>query len=191
MSLTEIRWHGRGGQGVKTAATLVAEVAMETGMYTQGFPEYGPERSGAPVRGFTRICDTEIRMHCAIEEPDIIIVLDPSLLEAGGVCDGVKQNSVILVSTDMSPEDVRKKIKVTEGKIYTLDAQAIALKEIGRPIPNIPLIGALSKITGKPDLEAGKKGIKKKFGHKFSEKVVEGNIRAIERSYNEVKSETK
>lgn len=189
MQLTEIRWHGRGGQGVKTAATLVAEVAMETGMYTQGFPEYGPERSGAPVRGFTRISDVEIRMHCAIENPDIIVVLDPSLLETGDVCDGVKPNSVILVNTDMTPEEVRKKINISEGKIYTLDAQTIALKEIGRPIPNIPLIGALSKITGKPEVEAIKKGIRKKFGHKFSEKVVEGNLRAIERSYNEVKTE--
>lgn len=185
----EILWHGRGGQGAKTAATMVAHVAMEEGQYSQGFPEYGPERMGAPIKGYTRISSNPITVHCSINEPDAVVVLDPSLLEAIDITQGTDKNTLFILNTKEYPAKIRERLKIEGGKIYTVDATGIAIDEIGRPIPNVPAIGALLKAADILSLESCKHDIKKKFSAKFGSKIVDGNIKALERAFDEVNTE--
>jgi len=187
--MTEIRWHGRGGQGAKTAATMVAEVALEEGKYSQGFPEYGPERMGAPIRGYTRIATEPIRLHCPITAPDVVVILDPSLIGAEDMADGLKPDGAVIVNTNESPAVIRKKLGIAHGKVYTLDATKIAIETIGRPIPNTPMIGALIRVSGFVKLETVFHDIEKKFLKKLGERVVQGNINAVKRAHEEVQSE--
>lgn len=187
--MTEIRWHGRGGQGAKTAAQLVAHVAMEEGKYSQGFPEYGPERMGAPIRGFTRISEEPIRLHCPIEHPDVVVVLDETLLGMPAITEGIGKDTLFVVNSVHGAEAVRKKLGTKDGVLMVVNATGISMDEIGRPIPNTPMIGALIKATGCVSMKAIRKDVEKKFLKKFGERVVQGNIRAIERAHEEVKSE--
>jgi pyruvate ferredoxin oxidoreductase gamma subunit len=187
--LLEIRWHGRGGQGAKTAAGMVAELAVNEGKYAQAAPEYGAEREGAPIRAYTRIGDAIIRMHDAIYFPDIVVVLDDTLLETQGVDSGLSEDGVLLVNTRMSPAEVRKQLGLKGRKVYTIDATTIALEEIKRPIPNTVMIGALGKVAGVVDAAHIKKSIDKKLGGKLSEGMLKGNYRAVERAYEEVQGE--
>jgi pyruvate ferredoxin oxidoreductase gamma subunit len=187
--MTEIRWHGRGGQGAKTAAQLVAQVALEEGKFSQGFPEYGPERMGAPIRGFTRISEGAIRLHCPIEHPDVVVVLDDSLLALPMVAEATDDDTVFVINTQASPGEMKEKLGRQGATVYCIDATGISIDEIGRPIPNTPMIGALIKATECITLDAIKKDVEKKFMKKFGERVVQGNIRAIERAYEEVTSE--
>ncbi|CUS85304.1 2-oxoacid:acceptor oxidoreductase family protein [Candidatus Kryptonium thompsonii] len=187
--MIEIRWHGRGGQGAKTAAMLFAETAIEEGKFAQGFPEYGPERMGAPVKGFTRIDDKPIRVHSGIENPRVVVVLDQTLLETIDVTEGMPEDGILIINTEKSPEQIRKQFGIKKGKIYTVNATKIALDTIGRPIPNTVMLGALIKVTGVLDLDTLLKNIVKKFSKKFSDKVVEGNVQAIKKAFEEVKGE--
>ena len=185
--LTEIRWHARGGQGAKTASTFLAEAAIGAGKYSQGFPDYGPERMGAPMRGFTRISDHPIRLHSAIEEPDTVVVLDDTLLDTVSVCEGLAETGIVIVNTKHAADDVRSKIKWNGKKLYLINASQIALEELGRPIPNTPMLGALVKVSDTITLDVLLEDITKKFMKKFKKQVVEGNLRAIKRAYEEVK----
>ena len=187
-SMTEIRWHGRGGQGAKTAAQLVAEVAMEEGKHGQGFPEYGPERMGAPIRGFTRISDGTIRLHCAIERPDVVVVLDETLAGMPEIREGTDERTIFVVNTTLEPEAMGAKLNLEDATLLCVDATRISIEELGRPMPNTPMIGALIKATGCISLKTIRKNIEHKFLKKFGEQVVQGNIRAIERAHEEVKS---
>ncbi|NLW50956.1 MAG: pyruvate synthase [Candidatus Brocadiaceae bacterium] len=187
--LLEIRWHGRGGQGAKTAAAMVAEVAVEAGKYAQAAPEYGAEREGAPIKAYTRIDDVVIRMHDAIYYPDIVVVLDDTLLETQGVSEGLSEDGVLLVNTRKSPEQVRSLLKLEGGKVFTIDATTIAIEEIKRPIPNTVMIGALVAVTGVTDVAHIEKDIRKKLGGKLSEGMLEGNFRAVRRAAEEVRGE--
>jgi pyruvate ferredoxin oxidoreductase gamma subunit len=187
--LLEIRWHGRGGQGAKTAAAMVAEVAVEAGKYAQAAPEYGAEREGAPIKAYTRIDDTIIRSHDAIYFPDIVVVLDDTLLETQGVAEGLSEDGVLLVNTRKAPAQVRKLLGMQGGKVYTIDATTIAIEEIKRPIPNTVMIGALCAVTGVTDIEHIEKDIRKKLGGKLSEGMLEGNFRAVRRAAEEVQGE--
>ena len=187
--LTEIRWHGRGGQGAKTAAIMVAGAALDEGKYSQGFPEYGPERMGAPIRGYTRIADGPIRLHCPIIAPDVSVVLDPTLVGTEDVAEGLKDDGAIIINTPEAPAAMREKLGITHGKVYTLDATKIAIEEIGRPIPNTPMIGALIKISGAMKLETIFHDIEKKFLKKLGERGVQGNINAVKRAHEEVQGE--
>jgi pyruvate ferredoxin oxidoreductase gamma subunit len=184
--LTEIRWHARGGQGAKTASTFLAEAAIEDGKYSQGFPDYGPERMGAPIRGFTRISDHPIRLHCAIEQPDTVVVLDDTLLDTVDVCEGMSENGTVIVNTKLDGKTVRSKLNWKGKKLHIVNASEIALDELGRPIPNTPMLGALVKVTDTISLDVLLKDITKKFEKKFRKQVVEGNLRAIKRAYEEV-----
>ncbi|NQT87451.1 2-oxoacid:acceptor oxidoreductase family protein [bacterium] len=188
-NLTEIRWHGRGGQGAKTASAMVAEAALQEGKYSQGFPEYGPERMGAPIRGYTRISDAPIRLHCPITEPQVVVVLDPSLLATESISSGLTEGGAIIVNTPLSPADIRAQAGIEGGKVYTVNATKIAIEEIGRPIPNTPMIGALIKVGGFMKLETIYYDIEKKFLKKLGEKGVRGNCEAVRRAYEEVQSE--
>lgn len=186
--MIEIRWHGRGGQGAKTAAQLVAQIALEENRFGQGFPEYGPERMGAPIRGFTRVSDQPIRVHCAIECPDVVVVLDDSMIGMPAVTEGADGHTIFVVNTTVTPAEMRQRLNGAGGTVYCVDATKISIDEIGRPMPNTPMIGALVKATACISMGALKKDIQKKFLAKFGERIVRGNIRAIERAYEEVQS---
>jgi pyruvate ferredoxin oxidoreductase gamma subunit len=187
----EIRWHGRGGQGAKTAATLVAEVALAEGKYSQGFPEYGPERMGAPVRGFTRISGKPIRIHSAVYYPDAVIVLDDTLLDTVDVAENLSADGVVVVNTSKPADEIRGKLSNTGKGLFLVNASMIAVDEIGRDIPNTPMIGALVRASGAVTLDVVLEDTEKKLSKKFGEKIVQGNLKAVQRGYDEVKQEVR
>jgi pyruvate ferredoxin oxidoreductase gamma subunit len=187
--LTEIRWHGRGGQGAVTAAKMVAELALGQGKYFQAFPEYGPERSGAPIVAFTRVSDEPIQIYAGVEHPQIVVVLDPSLLGIIDVTKGAPADAVVLVNSEMSPAELRKHYGLKGSRLFTIAATRIATETIRRPIPNTPMVGALTRITGLFPIDEVVEFLRVDFGKKFPPKVVEGNINAITRSYEEVQAE--
>jgi len=188
-ALTEIRWHGRGGQGAVTAAKMVAELALGEGKYFQAFPEYGPERSGAPIVAFTRVSDAPIQVYSGIEHPQIVVVLDSSLLKIVDVTNGAPDDAIVLVNSERSPAQLRKDSGLEGNRLFTIAATRIAVETIKRPIPNTPMVGALTRITGLFDIEDVVTFLREDFGKKFPPKVVEGNIAAITRSYEEVQGE--
>jgi pyruvate ferredoxin oxidoreductase gamma subunit len=188
-ALTEIRWHGRGGQGAVTAAKMVAELALGEGKYFQAFPEYGPERSGAPIVAFTRVSDTPIQVYSGVEHPQIVVVLDSSLLAIVDVTRGAPDDAVVLVNSERTPAKLRRDYGFAGNRLYTIAATRIAVETIKRPIPNTPMVGALARITGLFDIDDVVTFLREDFGKKFPPKVVEGNIAAITRSYEEVRGE--
>jgi pyruvate ferredoxin oxidoreductase gamma subunit len=187
----EIRWHARGGQGAKTAALMLAESVAEMGKYVQGFPEYGPERMGAPIQAFNRISDEPIYIHSNVINPDIVMVLDPTLIGKANITDGVPEDGIYIINTTKTPAEVRKMLGVKGGKIYTVDANQISLETIGRPIPNTPMMGAFIKATGIIPFDEFMACMREQLAKKFKSKpeVIEGNLKAIERAYQEVKGE--
>ena len=185
--LTEIRWHGRGGQGVVTAAKMLADLALDSGDYFQAFPDYGPERAGAPVRAFTRVSTEPIHIHSQIQEPQLVVVLDPTLLGSIDVIEGLKGDGTLIINTKESPAQVRERLGLRTGRVFTVDATRIALDTLGREITNTPMLGALAKATGILDKEELIEKTKKQFGEKFGARVAAQNVEAIERAYREVK----
>ena len=187
--LIEIRWHGRGGQGAVTASKILAESAIAGGKFIQAFPEYGPERAGAPVRSFTRISQHPIRIHSQVTNPQIVLVLDSTLLDTVDVTEGLPDDGIIIINTVESPAAIRKNLGLKKCKIYTVDATDIALKELKRNIPNTPMIAALSKITGLVTIDTIKKDFVQSYSKKFKKEIVDANLRAMDAAYNSVKSE--
>lgn len=187
----EIRWHGRGGQGAKTAAILLGESASAAGKYIQAFPEYGPERMGAPVQAYNRISDEPITVHCAVQNPKIVVVLDPTLAGKVDVTHGVPEDGIYIINTPLDPAMIRQKMGIKGGKVFTVDATGISLATIKRDIPNTPMMGALLAATGLLDLDFFLENTKHKLEVKFRTKpeVIGGNLEAVRRAYQEVKSE--
>jgi len=187
----EIRWHGRGGQGAKTAALLFGEAALDTGMFIQAFPEYGPERMGAPVAAFNRLSDKPIRSHAGMRTPRVVVVLDASLIEPAKVTDGLADGGILLVNSNDDPAVLRKRLNLPPGiKLYVVDASKIAMETVGKNVPNTPMLGALVKATGVLEFEPMMKAIKHKLGEKFrgaKEKFIEPNLVSIRRAYEEVR----
>ncbi len=177
----EIRWHGRGGQGAKTAALLLADVAFQTGAYVQGFPEYGPERMGAPITAYNRISRDPIRVHSNIYEPDLVVVVDESLLEDVDVTAGLSPEGAIIINTDRDAEAVKPHLKGYTGSVYTVDGRAISEETLGRNIPNSPMLAAAVAVSGVMDRERFLDEMHASYKHKFAKKpeVIEGNIRAL------------
>jgi len=184
----EIRWHGRGGQGTVTAAKVLADACLSGGRYVQAFPEYGPERAGAPLRAYNRISENVIRMYCPVLHPQVVAVADATLLDAIDVTYGTKDDSIFIVNTSKDPKEIRKKInaKPTQ-RVFTIDATRIAVENIGRPLPNASMLGAISKATDIVDMDTLLKNVKKSFGKKFSQKIIDGNLNATKSGYEEVK----
>lgn len=187
-NLIEIRWHGRGGQGAKTASLLLADAAFNTGKYIQGFPEYGPERMGAPITAYNRISDTPITVHSNIYEPDYVVVVDDTLLETVDVTAGLKRTGAIIINTTKSPEYLKSLLKGYEGEIYTIDARKISIATLGKYFPNTPMLASIVKVSKIMSDEAFLKDMEGSFKHKFAKKpeVIEGNMKAIEMALNEV-----
>ncbi|MGQ9626355.1 MAG: 2-oxoacid:acceptor oxidoreductase family protein [Anaerolineae bacterium] len=183
---TEIRWHGRGGQGVVTAGKLLAEAALDSGLYFQAFPDYGAERMGAPIRAYTRISPEPITLHSQIEEPDIVLVLDPTLLGAEDVAEGLKEDGILLVNTSQSPSEVREALNLHTGRVFTVDASHIAIETLGRDITNTPMLGAFAKATGLFSMEDIIEQTRRRLGKTLRKDIVEANIEAIRRATEEV-----
>lgn len=186
--LTEIRWHGRGGQGAKTAALLLADVAFQTGKYVQGFPEYGPERMGAPITAYNRISDKQIRVHSNIYDPEYVVVVDESLLDTVDVTAGLREDGAILVNTEKSKEEILPHLKGYKGKVYTIDAKKVSLATLGKYFPNTPLLAAIVKVANIMDQDRFLKEMRASFEHKFATKpeVIDGNMKALEMAFEEV-----
>ncbi len=181
-SLIEIRWHGRGGQGAKTASLLLADAAFNTGKYIQGFPEYGPERMGAPITAYNRISDTPITIHSNIYEPDYVVVVDDTLLEAVDVTAGLKETGAIVINTTKDNEYLKNVLKGYAGNIYKIDARKVSMETLGKYFPNTPMLAAIvkvSKIMSEEEFLADMIG---SFKHKFAKKpeVIDGNMKALE-----------
>ena len=187
-NLVEIRWHGRGGQGAKTASLLLADAAFNTGKYIQGFPEYGPERMGAPITAYNRISDKPITIHSNIYEPDYVVVVDDTLLESVPVTAGLKKEGAIVINTTKSPEYLKEKLNGYDGNIYTIDARKVSEETLGKYFPNTPMLAAIVKVTGIMSDEAFLEDMKGSFKHKFAKKpeVIEGNMKALELALKEV-----
>ena len=187
--LIEIRWHGRGGQGAKTASLLLADAAFNTGKYIQGFPEYGPERMGAPITAYNRISDKPITIHSNIYEPDYVVVVDDSLLEAVDVTAGLKETGAIVINTTKPADELKEDLKGYNGSIYTIDARKVSIEALGRYFPNTPMLAAIVKVAGVMSDEDLLEDMKGSFQHKFAKKpeVIEGNMKALELALKEVK----
>lgn len=187
--LTEIRWHGRGGQGAKTAALLLADVAFSTGMYVQGFPEYGPERMGAPITAYNRLSSDDIRVHSNIYYPDYVVVVDETLLESVDVTAGLKESGAIIVNTAKTAEEIRPLLKGYAGKVYTVDARKISVEALGKYFPNSPMLAAVVKVSGIMDEAKFLEEMEASYKHKFASKpqVIEGNMNALRMTLEEVK----
>ncbi len=184
----EIRWHGRGGQGTVTAAKVLADACLSGGRYVQAFPEYGPERSGAPLRAYNRISSKELRMHCPVLQPQVVGVVDATLLDSINVAEGATEHAIFVVNSSKDPKEIRAKLNAKPGqKVFTIDATKVAMECIGRALPNFPMLGAVCKVTSLVTLEHLLDDVKKSFGKKFSQKIIDGNLEATRRGYEEVK----
>lgn len=184
--VTEIRWHARGGQGAVTAAKMTAEVALSQNKFFQAFPEYGPERSGAPIVAFTRISDEPIQIYSAIEHPDYVLVLDPTLLDVVDVTAGTGKDAVVIVNSEESASAIANRPEMEGKHVYTVPATKIALETIKRAIPNTPLIGALVKVSGLFELDGVLNEVRTSLSKKFDQEVVNANLEAVRRGYEEV-----
>ena len=184
----EIRWHGRGGQGAKTAALLLADVAFKTGQYVQGFPEYGPERMGAPITAYNRISKEVIRVHSNIYTPDLVVVVDETLLHSVDVTAGLKEEGAIIVNSAKTAEEIRPLLNGYKGKVFTVDARRISVEALGKYFPNSPMLAAAVAVSGVMSQEAFLQEMKESYQHKFAKKpeVIEGNMKALTMTLNEL-----
>ena len=184
----EIRWHGRGGQGAKTAALLLADVAFKTGKYVQGFPEYGPERMGAPITAYNRISEEPVTIHSNIYYPDYVAVVDDSLLESIDVTHGLKEGGALIINTEKKKEEIMPFLRGFKGQVYTLDAKAISIKALGKNYPNSPMLAAVVAVSGVMPKKDFLREMQASFAHKFAKKpeVIDGNMRALELALAEV-----
>ena len=187
----EIRWHGRGGQGAKTAALLLADVAFKTGRNVQGFPEYGPERMGAPITAYNRISEDVIRVHSNIYTPDFVVVVDETLLDSVDVTAGLKTEGAIIINTPKKREDVVDKLRGYKGRVYTVDARKISVETLGKNFPNSPMLAATVAVSRVMEREKFIQEMRASYEHKFAKKpeVIAGNMKALERAFDEVEQD--
>ena len=187
--MIEIRWHGRGGQGAKTASQLLADAAFMAGSYVQSFPEYGPERSGAPITAYNRISKERCPVHSNIYEPDYVAVVDETLLKSVDVTAGLKKEGAVIINSPLSPEEIKADLKGYEGRICTIDARDISLEFLGAYFPNTPMLAAVVSVSGCVEREQFLKDMEESFRHKFAKKpqVVEGNLKCLISAMDRVK----
>ncbi len=188
-NLIEIRWHGRGGQGAKTASLLLADAAFNTGKFIQGFPEYGPERMGAPITAYNRISDEPITVHSNIYNPDYVVVVDDTLLETVDVTAGLKETGAIVINTTKDINYLSSVLNGYKGKIYTIDARKVSMETLGRYFPNTPMLATIVKVSNVMPEDAFIQDMEGSFKHKFAKKpeVIEGNMNALKLALKEIK----
>ena len=187
-NMIEIRWHGRGGQGAKTASLLLADAAFNTGKYIQGFPEYGPERMGAPITAYNRISSSPIRLHSNIYEPDYVVVVDDTLLESVPVTEGLKETGAIIINTTKTADVLKPLLNGYNGKVYTIDARKVSEEALGKYFPNTPMLASIVKVSGIMTEQEFLDDMRGSFKHKFAKKpeVIDGNMKALELALKEV-----
>ena len=188
--LIEFRWHGRGGQGAKTACLLLADAAFSAGKFVQGFPEYGPERMGAPITAYNRISDVRCSIHCNIDHPDYVVVVDETLLDTVDVTHGLSPEGAVIVNTAHAPQQIREKLRDWTGRVCTIDARRISEETLGRNFPNTPMLSATVKVSGVLKEAQFKQDMEESFQHKFATKpqVVAGNMAALVQAWEEVQA---
>ena len=186
----EIRWHGRGGQGAKTACLLLADVAFNSGKYVQGFPEYGPERMGAPITAYNRITEAHCNVHSNIYTPDYVVVVDETLLASVDVTNGLKEDGAIIINSSKDPEQLRGELNGYEGKVCTVDARKISMETLGKNFPNTPMLAAVVKVSKVIEENQFIDYMEESFRHKFYHKpqIIDGNMEALKMAMNQVKS---
>jgi len=185
LTIKEFRWHGRGGQGAWTASELLARAAIHEGKYIQSFPEFGPERMGAPVKAYTRISDEPIRLHCAVYNPNLAIVMDPTLLATVPVTEGLGETGILILNTPKDPKTMKEELKMTKGNVWTVPATEIAMRVLGRAITNTAMLGVVTRATGVVEMES----IEKAVHERFPEPLAEKNMGVIKEAYKEAKPE--
>ena len=185
MTLKEFRWHGRGGQGAWTASELLARAAIHEGKYIQSFPEFGPERMGAPVKAYTRISDEPIRLHCAVYKPNLAIVMDPTLMATVPVTKGLDENGILIVNTPKEPKTLKEELKMTKGTVWTVPATDLAMRILGRAITNTAMLGVVARATGVVKMDSIEKAVKDRFPGPLAEK----NMGVIKEAFKEAKPE--
>jgi pyruvate ferredoxin oxidoreductase gamma subunit len=185
----EIRWHGRGGQGAKTACMLLADAAFTSGKYVQGFPEYGPERMGAPITAYNRISDERCDVHSFIYDPDYVVVVDESLLESVDVTRGLSPEGAVVVNSAHAPEELRPLLHGYTGRVCTIDARRISEALLGSYFPNTPMLAAAVKVSGVIEPERFMKNMEIAYHHKFATKpqVIDKNLTCLRESMKEVR----
>ena len=188
-NMTEIRWHGRGGQGAKTASQLLADAAFMAGRYVQSFPEYGPERSGAPITAYNRISDVRCSVHSNIYEPDYVAVVDETLLKSVDVTSGLKEEGAVIINSDKSPEELKEMLGGYRGRVCTIDARAVSMECLGAYFPNTPMLAAVVMVSGCVDKERFLQDMEESYRHKFARKpqVIEGNLKCLRLSMDRVR----
>ncbi|MFQ5398708.1 MAG: 2-oxoacid:acceptor oxidoreductase family protein [Anaerolineae bacterium] len=184
MTVIEIRWHARAGQGAVTAAKALANAAIAEGKFIQAFPDYGPERMGAPVKAFNRISPKPIRTRGIVEYPSVVVVIDPSLIGAE-ITEGTPDDALFVLNTTRTPAEVQETLGANR-RIFTVDANRIAQESIGLRKPNTPMLGALVKATSIIQLETLVTETEKNFARKYKQNVIDGNLEAIRRAYEDV-----
>ncbi|HBQ28996.1 pyruvate synthase [Peptococcaceae bacterium SCADC1_2_3] len=187
--LIEIRWHSRGGQGAMVAVRTLARAVIKDNKYAQGLPEFGPERMGAPIKAYNRFSTQPFSLYCRIVNPHVVVLLDPSVAKIVDVTEGIYDDSKLLVNVCLPPQEVRERLKLKNGKIYTVDATRIAQETLGRPMPNTPMMGALIKLVPVISLEVLLNEVVGEFIGKCSPGIVEANLAAIKRGFEEVSEE--
>ena len=188
--LIEFRWHGRGGQGAKTACLLLADAAFAAGKFVQGFPEYGPERMGAPITAYNRISDARCSVHCNIDDPDYVVVVDETLLDSVDVTHGLQPDGAVIINTAKGPEEIREKLRDWTGRVCTIDARKVSEESLGRYFPNSPMLAAAVKVSGVLEKDQFMGDMEESFHHKFANKpqVVAGNMAALAMAWEEVQA---
>lgn len=186
--MIEIRWHGRGGQGAKTASQLLADAAFMSGKYVQSFPEYGPERSGAPITAYNRISDERCNIHSNIYEPDFVVVVDETLLESVDVTKGLSEKGAVIINSSKAPSEFAEKINGYKGRVCTIDAREISQRNLGAYFPNTPMLAAVVAVSNCVNPEGFLKDMEESYRHKFAKKpqVVEGNLKCLKEAMKEV-----
>lgn len=187
-NMVEIRWHGRGGQGAKTAALLLADVAFKAGKYVQGFPEYGPERMGAPITAYNRISEKPVTLHSNIYSPDYVVVVDDGLLWNTDVTHGLKEQGAVIINTEKEKETLLPLLHNYKGAVYTLDAKAISLQALHKNYPNSPMLAAVVAVSRVMEQDEFLREMLDSFRHKFAKKpeVIDGNMKALELAFAEI-----
>ena len=188
-NMTEIRWHGRGGQGAKTASQLLADAAFMAGRYVQSFPEYGPERSGAPITAYNRISDERCSVHSNIYEPDYVAVVDETLLKSVDATSGLKEDGAVIINSEKSPEELKEMLGGYRGRVCTIDARAVSMECLGAYFPNTPMLAAVVMVSGCVDKERFLQDMEESYRHKFARKpqVIEGNLKCLRLSMDRVR----
>lgn len=181
----EVIFHARGGQGAKVAAEIIAQAAVKEGKFVQAFPQFGPERSGAPTKTYVRISDSEIRTHEPITDPDVVLVLDETILDSEAVAENLGKDGFLIINSKKTADELKSKVNF-EGKIYPIDANGISMEIVGQPRPNTVILGKFVQVTEAVKMPSVIAEFEKIFLDKIGKEATTKNMQAIEKAYDTI-----